>query len=118
MRSKERRELIRENQQPANKRRKTGETTYKRVLRIDNEGEKRRQEEEKEVEIAKRRRKETENNALPEGLEYEGGRKKTDDEVAEEWRERLREREEKWNRKKQKGRGVLKRQKGCKKDGN
>ena len=32
---------------------------------------------------------------LPEGLEYEGWRKKTDDELAEEWNQRIRDREEK-----------------------
>ena len=97
--SKTRRELPRENQQPAQKKRKTGTITYRRVINMDMEGEKRKNENDTETEKkttngSKRIRKlEVREMELPEGLEYEGGRRKTDEELAEEWKERLRERE-------------------------
>ena len=42
--SKSRRETLRETEQPAKKRRKTGTLTYKRVMEQKQEGEKRKQE--------------------------------------------------------------------------
>ena len=93
-----RRETARENEQPANKRRKLGMETYKRVINAERVGEKRNTEEELDIDqedknTAKRKKK-TGEEKLPEGLEFESGRKKTDDELAEEWNIRIKEREE------------------------
>ena len=70
---------------------------HKRVINRENEGEKRKKEEEnpgeKMLKMLKMRKTEAEEK-LPEGLEYEGGRKKTDEELAEEWSQKLKEREE------------------------
>ena len=102
-RSMDRRETSRENEQPAKKRRKLGNMTHKRVMNWTEQREKRKIEEEnqgkeqKTVEVTKMRKtedlKELEEK-LPEGLEYEGGRKKTEEELLEEWNKRLKEREE------------------------
>ena len=98
--SKNRRETVRENYQPAKKRRKTGVVTFKRVINTETEREKRKEmtgEEEKRQSQAgegpKLRKIEIMEPELPEGLEYEGGRKKTEEELEEEWREKLRNRE-------------------------
>ena len=67
-------------------------------MNAEKEGEKRSQEDELEMtrENSKPKRlRKTEEEKLPEGLEYEGGRKKTDDELTEEWKERIKDREEK-----------------------
>ena len=89
-RSMDRREMTKENEQPAKKRRKLGNTTHKRVINRESEGEKRRKEAEKKAqetrngEKTKMRRIEQEDPAeekLPEGLEFEGGRRKTDEEL-------------------------------------
>ena len=72
--------------------------TYKRVINAERAGEKRNKVEElcKEKEdrnSAKRMRKSREEE-LPADLEYDGGRKKTDEELAEEWNIRRKESEE------------------------
>ena len=96
-----RREKVREMEQPANKRRKIENYTYKRVLKVEREeGEKRSIEiqaeaaKEEENATKKMRKVETGCERLPEGLEYEGGRKKTEKELLKEWNERIAEREE------------------------
>ena len=90
-RSMDRREMTKENEQPAKKRRKLGNTTHKRVINRENEGEKRRKEAENQAqetrngEKTKMRRIEQEDpdeEKLPEGLEFEGGRRKTDEELS------------------------------------
>ena len=76
--------------------------THKRVINRDNEGEKRRKEDVSQDQeyrngAPKMRRIEPEEpleEKLPEGLEYEGGRKKTEEELAEEWNQKLKDREE------------------------
>ena len=76
-RSMDRRETAREMEQPAKKRRKLENMKHKRVINRENEGEKRKKEEENHGEMLKMKRTETVEEKLPEGLEYEGGRKKT-----------------------------------------
>ena len=100
-RSRNRRGMPNEIEQPAKKRRKTGKIEFKRVINPETDGEKRKVDpeiektdpKEEKTKIRRVEVTEEEGEQLPEGLEYEGGRKKTDEELANEWRERIRERE-------------------------
>ena len=85
---------------PATKKRKTGQETHKRILQVETVQEKRKEDEQYhslfKTKAVKARKVEEieEEKENPLDKYYEGGRKKTDEELQQEWQERLKEREE------------------------